>query len=113
MASLVDIRGNSERMPAAGVLHLKSALAHIGENRLAVTETLAGRTEFRDYELITVGRDEDYAANCVRINDYVLVAAGYPVFQSRLQDLGYQTISLEMSEFQKMDGGLSCLSLRF
>src|SRR6185369_5388474 len=106
-SSLVDIRG------IPGILHLKSDLAYIGGNQLVVTDSLAGRAEFRDYELITVGREEEYAANCVRINNYVLVAAGYPVFQSRLEDLGYQTISLEMSEFQKMDGGLSCLSLRF
>lgn len=57
-------------------------------------------------------RDE-YAANCVRINDSVLVAAGYPRFERKLEELGYQTVAIDMSEFQKMDGGLSCLSLRF
>jgi dimethylargininase len=88
-------------------------LAYLGENRLVVTEALADRKEFHRYELVLVDRTEEYAANCVRVNDYVLVAAGCPIFQSMLQDLGYQTISLEMSEFQKMDGGLSCLSLRF
>jgi dimethylargininase len=41
------------------------------------------------------------------------VAAGYPGFESTLQALDYQTIAVEMTEFQKMDGGLSCLSLRF
>jgi N-dimethylarginine dimethylaminohydrolase len=43
----------------------------------------------------------------------VLLADGYPAFAERLQELRYQTIVLEMSEFRKMDGGLSCLSLRF
>jgi dimethylargininase len=41
------------------------------------------------------------------------LAAGYPVLEGKQRELGYQTITLEMSEFQKMDGGLSCLSLRF
>jgi dimethylargininase len=49
----------------------------------------------------------------LRVNDRVLVAAGYPGFEGTLQELGYQTTALEMTEFQKMDGGLSCLSLRF
>jgi dimethylargininase len=47
------------------------------------------------------------------VNDRVLVAAGYPGFAGALRDLGHETIALEMTEFQKMDGGLSCLSLRF
>jgi dimethylargininase len=62
---------------------------------------------------VRVNASQQYAANCVRVNDYVLVAAGYPAFERALQDFGYKTIAVEMSEFQKMDGGLSCLSLRF
>ena len=77
------------------------------------TEALAHHQEFQGYELVLVSADEEYAANCVRVNDHVLVAAGYPGFKQTLQDLGYKTIVLEMTEFQKMDGGLSCLSLRF
>ena len=78
-----------------------------------VIEALGNREEFRGYDLVRVNADEGYAANCVRVNDYVLVAAGYPGFEQRLRGLGYKTIPLDMSEFQKMDGGLSCLSLRF
>ena len=106
-SSFVDIRNMKD------VLHLKSGIASLGENRLVVIEALANRQEFRGYELVPVNVDEDYAANCVRVNDYVLVAAGYPVFEQTLRGAGYQTIALEMTEFQKMDGGLSCLSLRF
>jgi dimethylargininase len=105
--SFVDIRG------VKGVLHLKSGLAYLGEARLAVIEALSSRAEFRDYDLVSVNADEEYAANCVRVNDRVLLAAGYPSWERKLRDLGYQTIALEMSEFRKMDGGLSCLSLRF
>ena len=103
----VDIRGVAE------ILHLKSGLAYLGDNRLAVVESLAGRVEFHEYELIRIKPGEEYAANCVRINDSILMAKGYPQFASTLAGLGYKTIQLEMTEFQKMDGGLSCLSLRF
>jgi dimethylargininase len=113
-AMLIDIRSieNPDGSPCE-MLHLKSGLAYLGANRLAVIEALANRGRFCDYHLVRLNPGEEYAANCLRINDQVLVAAGYPGFQSQLQELGYQTITLDMSEFQKMDGGLSCLSLRF
>ena len=63
--------------------------------------------------IVFVDEEEQYAANCVRVNDYVLLAAGFPKMAAKLSALGYQALPLEMSEFQKMDGGLSCLSLRF
>ena len=109
-SSFVDIRGLND------ILHLKSGIAYLGDNRLVVIDALDARidrAEFSRYDLVRVNDDETYAANCVRINDRVLLAAGYPVLEGRLRTLGYQTIALDVSEFQKMDGGLSCLSLRF
>jgi dimethylargininase len=57
--------------------------------------------------------EESYAANCVRVNEHVLVAAGFPRLAAELRAYGFKPLVLDMSEFQKMDGGLSCLSLRF
>jgi dimethylargininase len=105
-SSFIDIRNVKE------ILHLKSGLAHLGGDQIVVIEQLAQRPEFRSYELIVVNQQEHYAANCVRVNDYILVAAGYPELETRLGKLGH-TVTLEMTEFEKMDGGLSCLSLRF
>jgi dimethylargininase len=95
------------------ILHLKSGLSFLGDNRLAIIEALAERPEFCSYDVVCVDAGEEYAANCVRVNAHVLVAAGYHALEGKLRELGYQTIALEMTEFQKMDGGLSCLSLRF
>lgn len=106
-SGLIDIRGISK------ILHLKSGLAYLGGERLLLAETLPQHEEFRRYELTYLGSVEQYAANCVALNGKVLVAAGFDTMKKHLEDLGYQTIALEMSEFQKMDGGLSCLSLRF
>jgi dimethylargininase len=96
-----------------GVLHLKSGIAYLGDNRLALIGELAGRKEFGGYEVVGVDKKESYAANCVRINDWILMAAGFPRFEAALRGLGYEVIPLDVSEFQKMDGGVSCLSLRF
>lgn len=105
--SLIDIRGLSN------ILHLKSGVAWLGENRLVIIEALSTAREFSDYELVHVNSAEEYAANCLYINGRVLIATGFPNLKRQLEDLNYPTINLEMSEFQKMDGGPSCLSLRF
>jgi dimethylargininase len=106
-SSEVDIRG------IPGILHLKSGIAAVSERRLVLIDALAGHPAFRGYERIAVDPSENYAANCVRVNDALLVAAGYPGFEAAARLLGLEVIALDMSEFAKMDGGLSCLSLRF
>jgi dimethylargininase len=122
-SSFVDIRGLKDMKSVPGavatgsacarILHLKSGIAYLSDGRLVVIDELANRPEFSKYDLVRVNAGEAYAANCVRVNDHVLVASGYPVLERKLRELGYQTIALDMTEFQKMDGGLSCLSLRF
>jgi dimethylargininase len=106
-ASLVDIRGMKS------ILHLKSGIACVGERQLVVWEEMAEREEFRGYELIRVVPEENYAANCVRVNEHVLIATGFPKLAAALSTRGLATLTLDVSEFEKMDGGLSCLSLRF
>lgn len=106
-SEFVDIRA------VKGILHLKSGIAYLGANTLVVIDALADRDRFRGYEMIKVHECEEYAANCVAINGSVLIAGGFPLVEKQLRDRGHHTIPLEMSEFQKMDGGLSCLSLRF
>ncbi len=107
--SLVDIR----RGVPPELLHLKSGLACLGDNRLVLTEGLASSAEFDAYDRIVLAPGEEYAANCVRINETLLLAEGFSRFAESLRSLGHKIIPLAMSEFQKMDGGLSCLSLRF
>lgn len=106
-SSVIDVR------PMTSILHLKSGIAYVGDNTLVVMEELADNPQFRDYARIRVQLEESYAANCVRINDRVLVAAGYPRLAADLAARGFNPLALAMQEFQKMDGGLSCLSLRF
>jgi dimethylargininase len=106
-SSLIDIRGLSN------ILHLKSGLAYLSGKRLLIIDALRDFKEFSAYDLIGVSSTEEYAANCLALNGRILVASGFPAVKHDLEALGYQTLSLDMSEFQKMDGGLSCLSLRF
>jgi dimethylargininase len=103
----IDVRG------IGSILHLKSGISYIGDNTLVVIKELASHPALDGYELITVNTNENYAANCVRVNDRVLVPTGYPRLTMELIARGFHPLELDMSEFQKMDGGLSCLSLRF
>jgi dimethylargininase len=105
--TVVDIRGSR------GMLHLKSGLAWLGDGRLAATEAFMTADWFGGFEVVRVLPSEAYAANCVSVGGRLLVAAGYPVFEESTRRLGYDVVPLAMSEFRKMDGGLSCLSLRF
>jgi dimethylargininase len=105
-SSFIDMR-NSPRL-----LHLKTGMTYLGDGRLVLTSEVPVGEALQPYELIVVSEAERYAANCIRVNDRVLIAAGYPKFADTLAGLGYDTLPVEMSEFRKMDGGLSCLSLR-
>jgi dimethylargininase len=106
-SSVIDVRGMSS------ILHLKSGISYIGDHTMVVIDELAAEPSLDGYKLIRVAKEENYAANCIRVNDRVLIAAGYPKFRASLVAHGFHPLELDMSEFQKMDGGLSCLSLRF
>jgi dimethylargininase len=80
---------------------------------MAVIGALSGHPALAGYDPIPVPEEEAYAANCVLVNGRVLVASGFPAFESALRARGVPVVPLDMSEFRKMDGGLSCLSLRF
>jgi dimethylargininase len=106
-STLVDVRG------VEGLLHLKSGMASLGRNRLAAIDALALHPALHSFEIVRVEPEEAYAANLVLVNDTVLLAAGFPAMLSSLRALDYSVVTLDMSEYRAMDGGLSCLSLRF
>ena len=96
-----------------GILHLKSGIAWLSGRRLVVIEALASHPAFAGWEIVRVDPGEEYAANCVPVNERILFAKGFPRLEKRLSELGYRPLVLDVSEYRKMDGGLSCLSLRF
>jgi dimethylargininase len=100
-------------VPVPAGLHLKTNVSYLGGDTLLVTNLLAGRDIFRGYDKILVDGGEERAANSLQINDSLLVPKGFPKTQSRLEPLGYHLIEVEASEARKMDGGLSCMSIRF
>ncbi len=106
-SSLIDIRS------IPGLLHLKTGLSWLGGRRLLATAEIAGHGALGGWEVVRVPGGEDYAANCILVNEALLVARGFPATSALLGELGYDLVPLPMTEYRKMDGGLSCLSVRW
>jgi len=95
------------------VLHLKTGVNYIEkDNMLAFGEFLT-KQEFGKFNILEIPVEESYAANSLWINGKVLVPKGFPKTLNIIKRAGYETIEVDVSEFRKLDGGLSCLSLRF
>ena len=94
-------------------LHLKSDVNFIGKNTLLVTEKYSNHPAFKNYKKICIDSDESYAANSLLINEILIIPKGFPLTKQKLQQADFDIIEIDMSESQKMDGGLTCLSLRF
>ena len=100
-------------VPLEEVSHLKTGVNYIEDNNMLVSGEFIDKPDFAQYNKIVVPEDEAYGANCIWVNGSVIVAEGYPTVLKAVQDLGYKTLVVDTSEYRKVDGGLSCLSLRF
>lgn len=94
-------------------LHLKSSVNYLGEDKLIITGELVDRTDFSDFDQVVVPIEEAYAANTLAANGHLLTPQGFPRTHEKLDKLGKPVIEMDVSEVAKMDGGLTCLSLRF
>ncbi len=100
-------------LPVGEMLHLKTGVAYLQDNTIAATREALQIREFQKFKVLVIEPDESYAANCIWVNGTVLVASGYPKAARTITGAGFPIIELDVSEFRKLDGGLSCLSLRF
>ena len=92
-------------------LHLKSAVSYLGKNTLLINPERVDTGSFKNFKWIEVEEKDSYAANCLAINNQVLMPKGYQKVKKKIIQQGFETIELEMSEFEKADGGITCLNL--
>jgi dimethylargininase len=85
----------------------------VGRNTLVLSESSANLPVFAGYQKIVLDPAEEYAGNTLWINDTLITPTGYPDTLRKLEQLGLPIIQTDTSEIRKMDGGLTCLSLRF
>ena len=95
------------------MLHLKTGLSYLENNNLLISNLFINGTTFHKFNKILIDDIEAYSANSLWINGTVLVPKGYPLTLAKITKAGYKTMEVDTSEFRKLDGGLSCLSLRF
>lgn len=95
------------------VLHLKSACTPLGDDTVLACAADIDAGIFDGLRVVDVPADERYAANCLFVNGAVLVAEGYDETRRRIDAAGYETTVIDVSEFRKGWGSLTCLSILF
>jgi len=100
-------------VPVTRGLHLKSAVSYLGENVLLFDRSCVDPIYFPDFRLLEVAPEEGYSANVLKVGDALIVPAGYPKVKAVIakENLFSKIIERDMSEFEKADGGLTCLSI--
>ncbi len=95
------------------VLHFKTDCSLLDENTILATKRLAATRCFEGYEVIHTAEGEEACANAIRFNELVIMPEGFPKTASLIRERGYSIYEIENTQAAKLDGGMSCLSLRF
>lgn len=96
-----------------GCLHLKSAVTYAGRETVVVNPAWVDVDLFARWQCVPVHVDEPFAANVLLVGDIVHVAASAPLTRRKLDALGFETATLDTSEFEKAEAALTCLSVLF
>lgn len=115
LTRLVEPRGHKVRevVTPPGVLHFKTDCSLLDGETILATPRLAASGCFDGYRVIHTANGEEAAANSIRFNDSVILPAGFPGTRAALAEAGFSVTEIGNSECAKLDGGMSCLSLRF
>lgn len=96
-----------------GVLHFKTDCSLLDSETILATKRLDASGCFDGYRVLHTANGEEAAANAIRFNQFVIMAAGFPKTSEMLRSNGYEVREINNTECAKIDGGMSCLSLRF
>ncbi len=113
IAILTGFGMSASTVPVTQTLHLKTGATCVAEQTLLAAGGLVARPEFSALTILPLADEQAGAANCIAINGRVLLPAGFPQVRQQLADQGLAVLEVDISEFAKLDGGLTCLSLRF
>jgi dimethylargininase len=96
-----------------GCLHLKSAVTYLGRNTFLANRAWFDTVALAAYDWIDVDPSEPHAANALALSDTVIFPASFPRTRTRIQSRGFHVTTLDISELQKAESGLTCSSLLF
>jgi dimethylargininase len=100
-------------VPVTGCLHLKSAVTHLGKNCLLANRPWFYTAPFASYDWIDVAPAEPHAANALTFGETVIFPASFPQTRAKIEDAGFHVTTIDISELQKAESGLTCSSLLF
>ncbi len=98
-------------VPVVKGLHLKSAVSYLGNNVLLIDPERVESGAFKNFQWIEVEEKDSYAANCLALGNQIIMPAGFPAICEKILQHGFETVEVEMNEFEKADGSVTCLSL--
>jgi dimethylargininase len=97
----------------SGLLHLLSGCSYLGRGLLLAADSVRKLPFAGRFETIAVPGGEAPAANALALGPEVIVPAGYPETAYRIAQHGFRVHPAPVGEFEKRDGGVTCLSLLF
>ncbi len=97
----------------SSVLHLKTGISYLEHNILLASGEFLTKPELKKFRILEVLAEEAYASNSLWINGTIIVPSGFPKVAAMIKETGFPILEVDTSEFRKLDGGLSCLSLRY
>jgi dimethylargininase len=114
LGHILEKYGNTwATIPITTGLHLKSSVNYVGKNNLLITEEFSDNEKLSAFNKIIIDRTEEYTCNTLLINNCLIIPKVFPDTKKKLNELSFEIIELDISEVRKMDGGLTCMSLRF
>lgn len=113
LQSIVKFGYSVTAVPVTGCLHLKSAVTSLGNNTLLANRNWFDAAKIKGYEWIDVAPEEPHAANALAFGNTVVLPASFPRTRARIEARGFEVVSLDISELQKAESGLTCSSLLF
>jgi dimethylargininase len=94
-------------------LHLSTGCSYLGRNTLLVNSQWIDTTQFDSLDTIDVSQTEPFAANVKMIGEVALVSSSFPRTGRLLEERGWSVQRIDISELEKAEAGLTCLSLIF
>lgn len=95
------------------IMHIKSHLTYLGRNTILLNQRYSREHMLEPFSKIVLPSEESHSANTLAIGNVVIMSVRHKKTAEQVQEAGFEVIHLNMSEFEKCDGALTCLSVIF
>ncbi|OLS28715.1 MAG: N(G),N(G)-dimethylarginine dimethylaminohydrolase [Candidatus Heimdallarchaeota archaeon AB_125] len=95
------------------IVHLKSYIKYLGKETVITTADYKNHPLLKNLKLVIIPKEEYYSINCLPVADTVIMSDKYSFAKKAVLDAGFDVVSLNMSEFEKCQASLTCLSILF